>query len=71
MNITYGKRKHRGSLEESLKTKKEISEDEFEKLLPEYKYYAFDKRVNQILFIHKNIQKTFDRYTWLYIQIIE
>ena len=65
MYIKYGKREHRGSLEDSLKTKKTISEKTFQKLLKNYNYYCYDSRCNQILFINTKLQ-----YTWLYMEII-
>lgn len=65
MYIKYGKREHRGTLEESLKTKKEITDKEFSILVNYYTYYGYDNRCNQILFI--NIKK---EYTWLYIEVV-
>lgn len=67
MKITFGKRPHRGGLKESLKEAKKISRKEFETLLPDYKFYFFDERVNQLLFFIKDLEKSY--YTWIYIQI--
>lgn len=69
MMISYGIRQHCGSLNESLRFSKLISESTFKNFLYEksfgFKYYAFDKRCNQILFlgIIDNCS------TWLFIQI--
>jgi len=69
MKVSYGKRIHCGELQESLKTSIKISEYEFKQLLEEpdneYKYYCFDHRCNQILFLGKHELK----YMWLFIQI--
>jgi hypothetical protein len=65
----FGKREHRGGLEESLKTSVEITEQEFKELLNnpdnDYKYYCFDNRCNQILFCGKYELD----YMWLFIQL--
>ena len=65
MKIIYGIRKQRRTLEESLKTKKIISYKEFKKILKDYKYYGYDKRCNQQLYININLQ-----YTWLYMEFV-
>lgn len=62
--VVYGKRQHRGLLQDSLKTTVTISEQEFGELFADYHYYGFDKRCNQILFI--NTDKV---YTWLFIEL--
>lgn len=65
----FGKREHRGSLNESLTTSIQINEEEFKELLNnrdnKYKYYCFDNRCNQILFCGKHELE----YMWLFIQI--
>ena len=65
----FGKREHRGSLQESLNTSVQITEQEFRDLLydknNDYKYYCYDNRCNQILFLGKYDLK----YLWLYIQL--
>lgn len=66
----FGLRKHRGGLKESLETIKYISEDEFKRILPKYEYYAFDERVNQVMFLHKHFMKKVVKYDWLFIQFI-
>ena len=65
MKIIYGIREHRGTLKESLKTKKRIRYKEFKKILKDYKYYGYDKRCNQQLYINTKLQ-----YTWLYMELI-
>lgn len=64
--LKYGKRKHRGGLQESLETTCFISEREFQQCLSSYDYYCFDDRCNQILFIN-----TDEEFTWLFIEINE
>lgn len=65
----FGKRKHRGGLDESLATSVQITEEEFKELLNnkdnDYTYYCFDNRCNQILFCGKYELE----YMWLYIQL--
>jgi hypothetical protein len=67
--ITFGKRKQRSTLQESLNTLVKITENDFRELLLDksnnYKFYSFDKRCNQILFIGNPELE----YMWLYIQI--
>lgn len=67
--ISYGKREHRGGLNESLETAIEISEEEFKELLEDknngYEYYCYDDRCNQIIFLG-NYELD---YMFLYIQI--
>ena len=67
--ITFGKRKQRSILQESLNTSVRIAESDFRELLLDknnkYKFYSFDKRCNQILFIGNPELE----YMWLYIQI--
>ena len=64
MEISYGQRKDRGSLEESLKTSRNISKSMFAWLLDKYIFYGYDSRCNQILWITKN-----NDYRWLFIQL--
>lgn len=64
--MKYYTMEHRGGLKEALETKKEISKDEFEKLLPLYKFYAYDKRISCNRYILKDMEKNFKNYTiWL------
>lgn len=64
--MKYYKMDHRGGLQEALETKKEITKEEFEKLLPMYKYYAYDKRINCKRYILKDMENNFKEYTiWL------
>lgn len=67
--IKFGKRKHRGALQDSLDTSVEIYEEEFKNLIRDknngYNYYCFDNRCNQILFLGKYELD----YMWLYIQL--
>ena len=69
MKVSYFKREHRGGLEESLKTSVEITEQEFKNLLEDrnndYKYYCFDERCQQIIFLGKYELQ----YMFLFIQI--
>ena len=78
--IKFGYRRHCGGLNESLKTSRYISLVRFNKLLPEYEYYAYDNRCKQYLFILRNmeerfncfIQKNYMEYVnrgWLFIEV--
>ena len=62
----------RGGLKESLATKKEITKEEFDKLLPMYKFYAYDKRINCNRYILKDMEKNFRNYTtWLLVEEVK
>ena len=62
--MKYYKKDHRGGLQEALETKKEITKEEFEKLLP--MYYAYDKRINCKRYILIDMEHKFKEYTiWL------
>lgn len=64
--IKYYTMEHKGGLDEALQTKKEITREEFEKLLPMYEFYAIDKRINCNRYILKDMEKNFRNYTiWL------
>ena len=70
INYRYGKRMHRGCLQDSLDTTVYISEDEFRSELDEdkdLKFYSVDNRCNQILFLNYNRQD----YQWYFIEVIE
>ena len=70
MKIKFGFRHHRGTLKESLKTQRYISEGLFNSLLLDYAYYGFDNRVNQLLFVIRDMDKV-ERPTWLFIELGE
>lgn len=64
--MKYYKMDTRGGLKESLETKIEITEEEFNKLLPMYKYYAYDKRINCYRYILIDMENNYKEYTtWL------
>lgn len=65
--VKYGKRKHSGGLQDSLNTSEYINENEFNELVKEYDYYAYDERCNQVLFIAKDMKR---EYIWLFIEIV-
>ena len=65
-SISFGVRKHSGGLKESILTTKYISENDFNSIINKYDYYGFDERVNQIMFISKDMR---ENYTWAFIQI--
>lgn len=61
---------HRGGLDESLKTRKEISEDKFYELLPLYEFYCYDDRINCNRYILKDMEYKYNNYTiWLLKEI--
>ena len=70
-NIKFGYRRHCGGLKESLETIVYVSETTFNKFLPQYDFYAFDGRCNQILFIIKNEYENLTTYGrfWLFIEV--
>ncbi len=65
--MTFGTRKHCGGLEESLKTSKEITKENFIShiLSLEWEYYGYDERVNQLLWVNLNYKD----FQWLFIQL--
>ena len=64
--MKYYKMDHRGGLKEAIETRKEITEEEFNKLLPLYEFYAYDKRINCNRYILKDMEHNFKDYTiWL------
>lgn len=65
--LRFGKRKHRGSLEDSLKTSKAITEREFMNMIGDYHPYWFDKRVRQVMFIANDLEHA--KWSWLFIQL--
>lgn len=69
--MTYYTMEHRGGLDEALKTKKKITIEEFNKLLPNYHLYAFDERINCIRFITNNMEQYAieNKSEWLLIKI--
>lgn len=78
--IKLGYRRQCGGLDESLKTIRYISLARFNKLLPEYEYYGYDKRCNQYLFILRNMEERFNCFknknyleyvnrSWLFIEV--
>lgn len=58
---------HRGSLGDALTTKKEISEEVFNKLVDSgiYQFYCFDERINCSRFIICNIPENLGLPVWL------
>ena len=62
---------HRGSLDESLKTKRKIPSKVFFNLYHKYnyKFYGFDKRINCIRFIISDMQKYINMPVWLLLEI--
>lgn len=70
MKYKYGTREHCGGLKESIATSRYISEEKFKRLLPMYKYYGYDSRVSQFMFILRDIEKYYKQYkVWLFIEI--
>lgn len=66
IGMKYYKMEHRGGLKEALETRKEITKEEFEELLPMYEPYAFDKRINCQRYILKDMENNFKKYAiWL------
>lgn len=73
-NIKYFKRDHCGGLYESLQTQKYITKSQFNDLLTTglYEYYAYDTRVFQYLFILKDIEKNYKKYTtYIGLEVID
>ena len=70
--IKYYTMEHRGGLNEALETKKPITENKFYELARKFHYepYCYDKRINCIRFIITNMEKNYDKPTWLLIEII-
>ena len=64
---------HRGSLDEALKTKIQIFEDEFKSIFKKYnfEYYCFDERINCIRFIKGDLEKNLNVPEWLLIELVD
>lgn len=67
MIFKYGKRQQRGSTRESLETSVYMSEYEFQKEFnsKKMKFYCYDTRCNQILFITSRSCE----YDWYFIEV--
>lgn len=64
--MKYYEMQHCGGLDEALKTKKPITEAEFNRRLKDYKYYCFDKRIGCHRYILKDIPNNYKKQTiWL------
>ena len=63
--VRYGYRQHKGGLEESLRTKVYIRQEQFNTMLSSGKFhvYGFDSRCNQLLWLSSTTQ------TWLFVEI--
>jgi hypothetical protein len=59
--------KNRGTITEAWKTKKEISANELDNILPKYHLYGYDNRLNAVRFIANDMQK--EEYSWIAIVI--
>lgn len=72
LKARYGGRMHRGGLDESLKTTKYISQQDFEERLKDYHFYTFDSRCNQVIFIINDLEKSAinNEWTFLFIEIV-
>ena len=49
----YVMRQGGGTLRDAVNSMEEISEEEFKKLSPNYKYYCYDERIECLRFIYK------------------
>lgn len=67
--MKYGFRDHRSTLQESLQTKQYISYYDFGKRSQNYRFYAYDKRCRQLMFIIDNMKHHLDEPTWLFIEL--
>lgn len=68
--MTFYKMDHRGGLKESLETRKEISQEEFNYFLPNYEFYCYDARLNCFRFILRDMEKNFNDFTtWLLLGV--
>ena len=58
---------HRSTLEEAMKTIKEITTYEFNYLLEKfnYKFYSYDERIKAYRFIISDMDKNYNEPTWL------
>lgn len=70
--IRYYSMCHRGSLEDALKTKILIFENEFKNIFIKYnfEYYCYDDRINCIRFIKGDLEKNLDIPEWLLIELL-
>ena len=57
---------HAGGLDDCMKTEIKISDYMFWKLLPKYKFYAYDEKIKADRYILKDIEKNYDSPIWLH-----
>lgn len=69
MQMKYYEMKHYGGLDEALKTKRPITQTEFNQRLKDYKYYCFDRRIGCHRYILKDIPNNYEKQTiWLLME---
>lgn len=70
--VYYYYMKHRGSLDDALKTKRKISSEVFFYLYHKYNYrfYCYDKRIRCVRFIISDMEKNINVPTCLLIELI-
>ena len=63
---------HRGGLDASLITRKQIDGDKFKWYTNNYDYefYCYDERINSFRFIKRKINDGCDNPTWLLIEVL-
>ena len=71
--FNYYSMDHRGSLDDALETKKEISFDVFRKYFRDYNYepYCYDSRIGCYRFIIGDMQNSLKAPCWLLLEIIK
>lgn len=71
MTIRFFVRDHRATLEQSLRTMRIISPEQFTNLYKNYEFYGYDKRVMQFLFIARDIEKVSPLFLGIEIDLRE
>ena len=68
-SMKFGYRDHRSTLQESLQTKQYISINDFTKRSKNYRFYAYDNRCKQLMFIRDEMEHHYTEPTWLFIEL--
>lgn len=67
--MKFGYRHHRSSLQESLQTKQYISINDFTKRSKNYRFYGYDSRCRQLMFIRNEMEHYYTEPLWLFIEL--
>ena len=67
--MRYYEMEHRGSLQDALKTKKEITKERYHQIKNKYCFYCYDERINCYRYILRLRRNLIGKYTtWLLVE---